>query len=205
MPKQRASESAMQLQDMLREDSAAALRSLTRRALRADVGPAGKPVERMLADIRDLAPKVTARIGEMESARRMPLDLVEALKSIGVFRMFVPRSHGGLDLDLPSAMEVLAALARIDGSLGWTAMIGGGGPIIAPSLPRETYEQVYRNGPDATLAGSIQPAGRAEAVAGGWRVSGRWPFASGCLHAEWMAGFCVVTEGGKPVPGPAGE
>jgi indole-3-acetate monooxygenase len=133
------------------------------------------------------------------------LDLVEALKSIGIFRMLVPRSQGGLELDLPPALEIIGALSRIDGSLGWTAMIGSGGSIFAPLLPRQTYEQVYRNGPDVMLAGSVQPAGRAEAVAGGWRVSGRWPFASGCQHAEWMAGFCVMTEGGKPLPGPAGE
>jgi alkylation response protein AidB-like acyl-CoA dehydrogenase len=55
------------------------------------------------------------------------------------------------------------------------------------------------------IAGSAQPAGTAEAAAGGWRVNGRWPFASGCQHAAWMFGFCVMTEDGKPLPGPAGE
>src|SRR5215469_8177516 len=92
-------------------------------------------VERMLADIRELAPKIDARIAEIEGGRRMPLDLVEALKSIGVFRMFVPRSHGGLELDLPAGMEIVAALARIDGAIGWTAMIASGGPLFAPLLP----------------------------------------------------------------------
>jgi alkylation response protein AidB-like acyl-CoA dehydrogenase len=71
-------------------------------------------------------------------------------------------------------------------------------------LPRETYEQVYQNGPDAIIAGSSQPAGTAEAAAGGWRVNGRWPFASGCQHADWMFGACVMTEGGKPLAGEAG-
>jgi alkylation response protein AidB-like acyl-CoA dehydrogenase len=55
------------------------------------------------------------------------------------------------------------------------------------------------------IAASAQPAGTAEAVAGGWRINGRWPFMSGCQHADWILGFCVVTEGGKPLPGPAGE
>src|SRR5262249_38261345 len=154
---------------------------------------------------RDLGPKVVARIAEIETGRRMPPDLVETLKSIGAFRLLVPRSYGGLGFDLPSALQVIAALAPIDGSLGWTAMICSGGPILARLRPREPYEQIYRDGPDAPFAGSIQPGGRAEAVAGGWRVSGRWPFASGCQHAGWMAGFCVMSEGGKPLPSPAGE
>jgi alkylation response protein AidB-like acyl-CoA dehydrogenase len=159
----------------------------------------------MLADIGELAPGVTARAAEIEAERRIPRDLVEKLRSVGAFRMLVPQSHGGLELDLPSALDVIAALGRIGGSVGWTAMIGNGGDIFAPVLTRETYDLAYQNGPDAIVAGSIQPAGTAKAVHGGWRVNGRWPFANGCLHADWMVGHCVVTEGGKALPGPAGE
>jgi alkylation response protein AidB-like acyl-CoA dehydrogenase len=160
---------------------------------------------RLLADIRQLAPDITARAAEIEAGRRIPLDLVETLRSIGVFRMFVPQSHGGLELDLATGLDIISALGRIDGSVGWTAMIASGGSTFAPSLPRETYERVYQNGPDVIFAGSIQPAGTAEATAGGWRVNGRWPFASGCLHADRMVGFCVMTKGGKPLPGEGGR
>ena len=163
------------------------------------------PAERLLADIRELATGISSRAAEIEAGRRMPPDLVEALRSIGIFRMFVPQSHGGLELDMPAALEIFGALSRIDGSVGWTAMIGGGCDMFASLLPRDTYEQVYQNGPDVIIAGTVQPAGRAEAVAGGWRVKGRWPFASGCQHADWMFGLCVMTEAGKPLPGPAGE
>ena len=161
-------------------------------------------VERMLGDVRDLAPAIIVRVAEFESERRIPLDLVERLKAIGIFRMLVPRSHGGLEFDLPSALEVIGALARIDGSIGWTAMIASGASVFTALLSREIYEQVYGNGP-VMLAGSIQPAGTAEPSGTGWRVNGRWPFASGCLHADWIAGFCIMTEGGKPLTGPAGE
>ena len=161
--------------------------------------------QRLLANIRELASSITSRPAEIEAGRRMPPDLVEALRSIGIFRLFVPESHGGLELDMPAALEIFAALSRIDGSVGWISMIGGAHGIFAPLLPRDTYERVYQNGPDVIIAGSAQPVGRAEAVVGGWRVNGRWPFASGCQHAEWMFGFCVMTEGGKPLPGPAGE
>jgi len=163
------------------------------------------PAERLLADIRELATGISSRAAEIEAGRRMPPDLVEALRSIGIFRMFVPQSHGGLELDMPAALEIFGALSRIDGSVGWTAMIGGGCDMFASLLPRDTYERVYRNGPNVIIAGTVQPAGTAEAVAGGWRVNGRWPFASGCQHADWMFGLCVMTEAAKPLPGPAAE
>jgi alkylation response protein AidB-like acyl-CoA dehydrogenase len=158
---------------------------------------------RLLAEIRDLASEISSRAAEIEAGRRIPPDLVETLRSIGVFRMLVPRSHGGLELDLPAALEVIGTLARIEGSVGWTVAIGCGGSLFATLLPRDTYDEIYRNRPDVIIVGSSQPVGTAEATADGWRVSGRWPFASGCQHADWMAGFCVMTDGGKPLPGEA--
>lgn len=85
-------------------------------------------------------------------------------------------------------------------------MIAGGSMLLATLLPREVYERIYRDGTDVALSGSAQPQGTAEALPDGtWRVNGRWPFASGCLQAEWMIGLCVMTQGGKPLPGPAGH
>src|SRR5260221_394562 len=72
--------------------------------------------EHLLADIRELAPVITERATEIDAGRRIPPDLVEALRSIGVFRMLVPHSHGGLALDLPKAPQLHEALSPIDGS-----------------------------------------------------------------------------------------
>ncbi len=160
----------------------------------------------VLAGIRKLAPEITARAAEVEAARCVPPDLVDRLKSIGIFRMFVPRSHGGLELALPAGLEVIRALARLDGSIGWTAMTASGGSIFSTFAPRETYERIYRNGSDVPICGSAQPSGTATPTAGGFRVSGRWSYASGCKHAEWMAGFCIITaDNGKPAAGPNGQ
>src|SRR5262245_56574506 len=125
-----------------------------------------KTTQNMMAEVRKLAPDIVSRAAEIEALRHIPSDLIEALKAIGLFRMFVPRSHGGLELDLPSALEIIRALARLDGSVGWNAMIGSGGGLFAPLLPRETYDRVYENGPDTILAGSVQPAGIAEKEGG---------------------------------------
>ena len=62
---------------------------------------------RLLSDIRALAPEITARAAEIEAGRRIPLDLVEKLRSIGIFRALAPRSHGGLELDMPAAIAIV--------------------------------------------------------------------------------------------------
>jgi indole-3-acetate monooxygenase len=171
----------------------------------ADVASMTNVTERMLSDIRALAPEITARAAEIEAGRRIPPDLVDKLRSIGIFRALTPRSHGGLEIDLPPAIQIMEALCRIEGSIGWITMIGMGTAIFAPLLPREVYEQIYQNGPDVVFASSIQPAGTAEATAGGWRVGGRWPFSSGCQHAGWIFALCVMSKDGKPIPETSAE
>jgi alkylation response protein AidB-like acyl-CoA dehydrogenase len=160
--------------------------------------------QRMLSEIHDLSSDIDARASQIEAQRRLPADLVHALRSIGVFRMYVPRSHGGLEFDIASAMNIVTALSRIDSSIGWLAGIGSTAPLFATRLPRNVYDEIYRSGPDVIFAGAVQPTGTLEETAEGWRVSGRWAFASGCMHADWMFGMGVVTANGKPVSGPNG-
>jgi alkylation response protein AidB-like acyl-CoA dehydrogenase len=156
-------------------------------------------VQRMLSDIHDLSSSIEARVAEIETARRPPDDLVQALRAIGVFRMYVPRSHGGMELDIASAMQVVSALSRIDGSIGWLAGIGSTAPLFATRLPRDVYDEMYRDGPDVIMAGAVQPTGTLEETPDGWRATGRWAFASGCMHADWMFSIGIVTANGKPV------
>ncbi|MGH7896586.1 MAG: acyl-CoA dehydrogenase family protein [Candidatus Binatia bacterium] len=158
--------------------------------------------ERILSAVNDLAPSLAARAAEIETARRMPPDLVSELKSIGLFRMLAPRSHGGLEVEFPPTVDILAALAAADGATGWTVMIGCETPQLFALLPRASFDTVYAAGPDTICGGAFAPQGKAEAERNGYRVSGRWGFASGCQHADWLFGQCVVLENGAPVPGP---
>jgi len=157
--------------------------------------------ETLLDSVRDLAPSLRARSAEIDAGRRLPLDLLDQLKSAGCFRMFVPKSHGGLDVDFPASMEIIEALATADGSTGWVVMIGCETPMLLALLSREKFEHLYASGPDVIIAGAFAPRGQAEAIDGGYRVNGRWGFASGCEHAQWLFGNCVVTEKGKPKAG----
>jgi len=163
------------------------------------------PVRFLLDEIRKLAPDIASRAAEIEAGHRIPRDIMAALRSIGLFGLFVPRSHGGFELELPWGLEIIRSLGRIDSSVGWNVMTSAVAATFASRLPREIYDRIYDSGPDVIISGSGQPAGTAERATGGWRVNGRWPFASGCQYANWMIGVCVVTEGGEPIPGPFGD
>ncbi len=157
--------------------------------------------EDVLRGVRALRPHIEERAAAVEADREIPKDLVNALRRCGVFRMYVPKSHGGLELDFLDSLGVISELAAADGSVGWTAMIGSATPWMLAGLERKTFDAIYASMPDVIHAGSTVPAGTAERVPGGYRVTGRWPFASGCRHADWMLGVCVITENGTPVPG----
>jgi alkylation response protein AidB-like acyl-CoA dehydrogenase len=152
----------------------------------------------ILETVQQLAPSVAARTDEIEQGRRMPADLVDTLAAAGCFRMLVPRSHGGAELDFTAQMRVIAELARADGSVGWTTMIGGAAPVILGLLPRPVFDMVYADGPDVIVGGAFNPTGVATPADGGFRVSGQWRFASGCEHCHWFVAHCFVDDGRVP-------
>ena len=161
----------------------------------------------LLGSIRDLAPSISARSAEIDVARRLPPDLLAQLTAAGCFRMFVPKSHGGLDIDVPASMEIIETIATADGSTGWVVMIGSETPMLLALLSRKHFDSLYASTPDVIIAGAFAPRGQAELVDGNYRVSGRWSFASGCQHSQFLFGNCVVTENGTPragvIPGTA--
>jgi alkylation response protein AidB-like acyl-CoA dehydrogenase len=160
---------------------------------------AADAAERLFTAVRDLAPMIAARAEEMERSRRIPQDVIDTLRLTGLYRMLVPHSHGGLGLGVPDVLPVLEALSAADASVGWVAQNAAVSQIVCTRLPKALYDEVYDKGPDPVVIGVGTPAGRAEKVAGGYRVTGRWPFASGCQNAQWIVGHCVVFENGKPV------
>ena len=159
------------------------------------VAPSPAPAGEVLDNVRELAPSIAGRATEIEAARRLPADLLAALTAAGCFRVLLPRSHGGGGADLPGAMRVFEALSRADGSVGWTVMIGASAWCDIAGLPRATFDALYAGGPDVVGGGAINPTGTAVRVDGGYRVRGRWAFASGCEHCAWLSATCVEEDG----------
>jgi alkylation response protein AidB-like acyl-CoA dehydrogenase len=156
-----------------------------------------------LRDVADavagLVPTIAARADEIEAGRRIPVDLVDELVAAGCFRALLPRTHGGLDAELTDAMAVLEQLAGADASVAWTVMIGAGAWVDLAELPRATFDEVFAPEQDTIVAGVFSPNGSLTEAGDGFRVNGRWPFASGCLHATTFFGNCLVgVEDGVP-------
>jgi alkylation response protein AidB-like acyl-CoA dehydrogenase len=144
---------------------------------------------------RALAPEVQARAAEAEAARRMPPDLARKLAEAGVFNVCVPATLGGGELSARDVLRVIEEVSRADGAAGWCAMIFATTGVLAASLPEAFAREIYGASPSVITAGAAAPLGRARAVAGGHRVTGRWPFGSGCQNSDWLVGGTVMGEG----------
>jgi alkylation response protein AidB-like acyl-CoA dehydrogenase len=155
--------------------------------------------------VRALAPVVEKWRDASEQERHVPRPLFEALRGAGVFRMSVAKAVGGAEVDESTTLQVIEELSRQDGAVGWNVMIASNAAVAATYLPAPTLQEVYRGGPDTVIAGALLPKGEAVPVAGGFRLTGRWAFASGCHQAEWMGGTSVVMTNGTPQLRPDGR
>ena len=151
----------------------------------------------IIEQIKALLPTIAAQSSAIEEARRIPVELVGQLKHAGIFRLLCPDSFGGAECDYPTSVDLLTHLAKADGSVGWSLMIGCETPQLLALLPKATFEAMYAQGPDVVVGGAFAPKGKAIRVEGGYQASGRWGFASGCEHADWLFGNCVIQGQGE--------
>jgi len=144
-----------------------------------------------------LAEQIRAASDEIERDRRIPPGIAAAMKDAGVFGMAMPRIWGGPELDPLTQFRVIESLAMADGSVGWCAMIGSDGGYVTAFLDQDVARTMY---PDIRVAtgAAATTIGRAIRVPAGYRVSGRFPFVSGCHHCEWAWLCCLVIEDGAP-------
>ena len=146
---------------------------------------------------RALAPQIRALADEIEEQRELPRPLFEALADAGLFRMLIPRSLGGSELDLPSYIQVIEEIAQADASTAWCINQGGVFATNSARLSPEVARQIWVETPRSVVANGPAPSAQAQVVEGGYQVTGRWTFSSGCRHASWLAGFAVIVEGGR--------
>ena len=133
----------------------------------------------------------------------MPKDLVDDLRKTRIFALGIPRDTGGVEASPLEMMEAVETVAKADGSAGWCAMIATGCNVSSGYMSRQGAGEVFAD-PTAPMAGIAAPAGAAIRVDGGVRVNGRWPFASGITHCDWVFAGCLVMENGKPRMTPHG-
>lgn len=150
----------------------------------------------LLDSIKALEPQVRAVADWIETERRLPDELVEALRATGLFRASWPKSMGGLELDPMTQMVLLEELSRMDASVGWLGTFGAIGGLIGATIEPTAARELFPS-PDMVSAGQYAPRGHAERIEGGFLVNGRWSFGSGCMHADVITGGCFVTVNGE--------
>ena len=154
---------------------------------------------------RGLAPSIRKRAAEIEAARKLPADLVMDIATARLFRVALPEAEGGLGADIVTTLQVIEEVARADGSTGWCLAMGINTLRQSAQFAPDVRRQIFFSDPVGISAGSANPRGRAVAVPGGYRVTGHWFFASGCMHSSALHGACKVFDGDSPRLRPNGD
>ncbi len=151
-----------------------------------------------------LVPELVRRAPEIEAARRLPADIASAMARAGLFRIMLPASVGGAELPAADALAVIEAIGRADASCGWCVMIAATASLSAAYLPLEVARAIHDR-PEVVTGGVFAPMGRATRRDGVYRVDGRWQWASGSTHCDWLGGGCAIIEDGRPRMLPGGQ
>ena len=155
----------------------------------------------LMQAVEEVRPVLEAAAPEGEETGTLPRASADALYESGLFRLKLPHVLGGAEADLVTQLDVLEAVSEIEPSAGWCLMIGAaslGG--VGAFLEDDAIEEIFAGGRPPRTAGVFAPFGAAVPADGGYLVSGRWPFASGIRHSQWIsAGARVMTaEAGYP-------
>jgi len=162
------------------------------------------PGSEVLERARALRPTIAAYADRIEAERRLPSPLSEALHDAGMFRMLLPRSLGGAELDPPTFVQVMEEIAQADASTAWVLGQTAGCSMVAAYLQPVVAKAIFGS-PRGVLAWGSGPQGRAVAVEGGYRLTGSWSYASGIREATWIGAHTfVVSADGSPRRHPDG-
>jgi alkylation response protein AidB-like acyl-CoA dehydrogenase len=146
----------------------------------------------LVAVAEAMLPEIAEAADEIDDARRLPGWLADRLAAAGFFHLLTGREHGGMEADPVTAARVIEMLSTASPSVGWVTMILAAASfwavrMVPEQVRREIFADVKPGEIQPTVvAGTLVPHGRAVRADGGWRLSGQWPFASGCHHATWL-------------------
>jgi alkylation response protein AidB-like acyl-CoA dehydrogenase len=146
-----------------------------------------------VARARRVAEVLAAGAARIEADCTIPADILDAMHEARLFRLLLPYSLGGDELDPVTLAQVTEVIAAADASAAWCIGQASGCAMTAASLEPAVAQRVF--GPrDAVLAWGAGAAGKAVAIDGGYRVTGTWTFASGIRNATWVGAHCRVFE-----------
>ncbi|MDT9682318.1 acyl-CoA dehydrogenase family protein [Streptomyces sp. TRM76323] len=154
----------------------------------------------LLRSARELVPLLARNAEQAERDRRLSEETVKSLVGAGMFKLAVPKRYGGHEASLRTLIDVSAVLAEGDGSSSWVVSVCNSVAWVVSLFPEQAQDEVFKADPEAKVSGVLTPSATAHRVEGGFRVSGRWHYASGAWHADWaLIGFPVPDSTGQIV------
>jgi alkylation response protein AidB-like acyl-CoA dehydrogenase len=159
--------------------------------------------EELVARATDLVPILAEQAADCERNRRVSDEVMEAMRNADLFRLVQPTRFGGLELGFDVVLDVGRQLGRGCGSTGWVFGVLSDHQWIASLLPEQAQIDVWGEDQVTVISGSYAPTGALEVVDGGYRLSGKWGFASGCDHVGWhLAGVMLPAADADVPPSP---
>jgi alkylation response protein AidB-like acyl-CoA dehydrogenase len=168
----------------------------------ADAGAARPEFSVLLQRARELGPLLRERAQQTERDRRVSIEVTDLLKQAGLYRAAQPRRFGGYELGLEEMRQLAFEVGRACTSTGWCYGLSAANAWTLGMFPLEAQQDVWGRDADILLAACIAPTGKATRVDGGYRLRGRWSFASNCDNASWIALGTMVEEGEGQPPRP---
>ena len=156
--------------------------------------------QKYLAGARELAKAVGEAGDEIAESRRIPVELSNEIADRGFFRLLLPKSLGGAEMEHPDFLRIVRVFAEADASVGWCVNQNNVFSTNAVRVPPETAAEIWSVRRNVVTNGPPVSASRADAVDGGYRLSGRWNFSSGFPHATWLAALTPVYRSGEIKP-----
>ena len=162
-------------------------------------------VEHLLDKVLEIAPIIREHSAAGERERRLAQPVVDAMLGAGLFRMWVPKAFGGLELDPMATFRVIEEIARIDSAAAWNLQISTAASALYAWFENDSPKEIFAETPDVVIAAAFSPPAQIVPVEGGYRLSGRWSFGSGCQYSSWFIGPSVVMDGDEPQVSSGGD
>lgn len=151
------------------------------------------------AGIRAILPAIAARAADTERNRRVPEESIAELREAGLFKLTQPLEYGGYEQDFDLLNELIMEISAACASTGWVCGVFTCHQWMLATCEPQAQQDIWGSDPEALLCGSYAPAATAQVVEGGYRLTGRWSFASGCDNAQWAFCAAIMPQGeGRP-------
>jgi 3-hydroxy-9,10-secoandrosta-1,3,5(10)-triene-9,17-dione monooxygenase len=147
--------------------------------------------DQMMRRASAISPTLSAHAAECDKLRKLTAESMAAMVGAGMFRIPQPRRVAGYELSLRTLADAVTTLSEACPSSGWVLMVMGAHHWCMGSFPEAAQDEVFGDGRDGLVAGTLSSQGTAKIADGGYRVDGRWQFCSGVDHADWVILGCA--------------